>query len=132
MTQMTTSTVDERQTRRMNADREELAERIARAVPRDGLADPQPGLNLARFARPTELHHGFLDGPVAVPIDHEIGRITALVANCGQEQLSLIHCWSMAFVNRSLRRLSASATPRPSRSLAMASPNSAATSAHRE
>jgi AraC-like DNA-binding protein len=45
----------------MDADREELAERIARAVPRDGLADPQPGLNLARFARPTGLHHGFLD-----------------------------------------------------------------------
>jgi AraC-like DNA-binding protein len=45
----------------MDADREELAERIARAVPRNGLADPQPGVNLARFARPTELHHGFLD-----------------------------------------------------------------------
>ena len=47
--------------RRTEADREELAERIARAVPRDGTADPQPGVNLARFARPTELHHGFLE-----------------------------------------------------------------------
>ncbi len=45
----------------MEADREELVERIARAVPGDGLADPQPGVNLARFARPTELHHGFLE-----------------------------------------------------------------------
>jgi AraC-like DNA-binding protein len=61
MTQMTINTPSERQARRLDSDREELAERIARAVPRDGLADPQPGLNLARFARPTELHHGFLD-----------------------------------------------------------------------
>jgi hypothetical protein len=58
---MTINTPDERQARRIDADRGELAERIARAVPGDGLADPQPGLNLARFARPTELHHGFLD-----------------------------------------------------------------------
>lgn len=61
MTQKTINTPDERQARRMNADHVELAERIARAVPRDGVADPQPGVNLARFARPTELHHGFLD-----------------------------------------------------------------------
>jgi AraC-like DNA-binding protein len=52
---------DNRQARRMEADREELAERIARAVVRDGTADPQPGLNLARFARPTQLYHGFLE-----------------------------------------------------------------------
>jgi AraC-like DNA-binding protein len=59
--EMAINTPDERQARRTDADREELAERIARGVPRDGLADPQPGVNLARFARPTELHHGFLD-----------------------------------------------------------------------
>src|SRR5688500_4380173 len=52
---------DNRQARRMESDREELAERIAWAMPRDGTADPQPGVNLARFARPTELHHGFLE-----------------------------------------------------------------------
>jgi AraC-like DNA-binding protein len=46
---------------RMEADRAELAERIARALPRDGTVYPQPGLNLARFARPTELHHGFYE-----------------------------------------------------------------------
>lgn len=45
----------------MRADREELAERIARAQPRDGSTDLQPGVNVARFGRPTDLHHGFLD-----------------------------------------------------------------------
>ncbi len=49
-------------TRRARADREELAERIARALPRDGANEPQPGLQLHRqstvgvrayaFARP--------------------------------------------------------------------------------
>jgi AraC-like DNA-binding protein len=61
MTKKMNNPLDERQTRRMAADREELAERLARAVSSDGLADPQPGVNLARFARPTKLHHGFLD-----------------------------------------------------------------------
>ncbi len=51
----------ERVSQRMQAEREELAEMIARRLPRDGTADPQPGLNIARFSRPTELHHGFLD-----------------------------------------------------------------------
>jgi len=57
----TMNATNQRESRRMRADREELAERIARALPRDGAADAQPGLNLARFARPTELHHGFLE-----------------------------------------------------------------------
>src|SRR3954468_19667765 len=52
---------DKRQARRMEADREELAARLARTMPRDGTADRQPGVSLARFARPTELHHGFLE-----------------------------------------------------------------------
>src|SRR4051812_25392968 len=52
---------DDRQARRIEADREELAERLARVMPRDGTADSQPGVNLARFARPTELHHGFYE-----------------------------------------------------------------------
>src|SRR5688500_9833055 len=60
-TATTTTTTNGRQAPRMEADREELAERIARAVPRDGTAEPQPGVNLARFARPTELHHGFYE-----------------------------------------------------------------------
>jgi len=50
-----------RQARRMQADREELAERLARAMPRDGTTYPQPGVNVARFDRPTELHHGFYE-----------------------------------------------------------------------
>src|SRR3954468_9558011 len=52
---------DKRQARRMEADREELAARLARTMPRDGTADRQPGVNLGRFSRPTELHHGFLE-----------------------------------------------------------------------
>src|SRR5687768_14643475 len=52
---------NKRQTQRMETDREELAERLARAMPRDGLVDPQPGVNLARFSHPTQLHHGFLE-----------------------------------------------------------------------
>lgn len=55
------NTANEHESQRMQADRKELAERIARALPRDGTADPQPGLNLARFAGPTDLHHGFLE-----------------------------------------------------------------------
>jgi AraC-like DNA-binding protein len=60
MRKMMNATID-RQMRRMDADREELAERMARALPRDGLAEPQPGVHFARFGRPTELVHGFLD-----------------------------------------------------------------------
>lgn len=55
------NTTNERDSQKMRADREELAERITRALPQDGTADLQPGLNIARFARPTDLHHGFLD-----------------------------------------------------------------------
>src|SRR5688500_4777770 len=51
----------EQDARRLAADREELAKRLARWVRHDGDVSPQPGLNLVRFARPTELHHGFLD-----------------------------------------------------------------------
>lgn len=45
----------------MDADRVELARMIARVLPHDGTADPQPGVNIARFSRPTDLHHGFLE-----------------------------------------------------------------------
>jgi AraC-like DNA-binding protein len=40
------------QARRMHADQEELADRIARMLPHDGTAEPQPGLTLARLAAP--------------------------------------------------------------------------------
>src|SRR5688572_18587126 len=57
---MANTSID-RQARRIEADREELAERIDRAMPREGNVVQQPGVNLVRFDRPTELHHGFLD-----------------------------------------------------------------------
>jgi AraC-like DNA-binding protein len=55
------NTQDERQARQVQAYREELAERMARAVRRDGTVQPQQGLNLSRFAGVTELHHGFYE-----------------------------------------------------------------------
>jgi AraC-like DNA-binding protein len=61
MAKRMSDTQDDRTARRMDVGREELAERIARAVPRDGTAEPQPGVNLGRFARPTGLHHGYYD-----------------------------------------------------------------------
>jgi AraC-like DNA-binding protein len=60
MPQMT-PTQDNREARRVRADREELAERLARVLPRDGVAEPQPGLFVSRFGRPHDLVHGFLD-----------------------------------------------------------------------
>lgn len=58
---MNTTTTNQRRARRMEADREELAERLARALPRDGVAEPQAGLYVSRFSRPHDLVHGFLD-----------------------------------------------------------------------
>ena len=48
----------ERQARRMRADREELAHRIALAVPRDGAVEPRPGLHFRRHSRPSERIYG--------------------------------------------------------------------------
>ncbi len=55
------NTPKQRQTRRIDADREELAERIARALPRNGVAEPQPGVYLSRFTTTADLVHGFLE-----------------------------------------------------------------------
>jgi hypothetical protein len=44
----------ERQARRMRADQEELAQRIARALLRDGTVEPQLGLHFRRYSRPTD------------------------------------------------------------------------------
>jgi AraC-like DNA-binding protein len=57
----TTAPSTKRHVQRIEADRAELAERLARALPRDGVAEPQPGLYISRFARPHDLVHGFLD-----------------------------------------------------------------------
>jgi hypothetical protein len=55
------NTMDERQSQRMNADREELVKRIARALPRNGVAEAQPGVYLSRFTTTADLVHGFLE-----------------------------------------------------------------------
>jgi AraC-like DNA-binding protein len=49
------------QARRMQADRKELADRIARALPHDGKVEPQPGLVFTRFSSPTETVHAVLE-----------------------------------------------------------------------
>ena len=56
-----TNAIGERQTRRMRADREELADRIARALPHDGTVEPQPGLHFRRHSKPTEPVHAFCE-----------------------------------------------------------------------
>lgn len=50
----TMSHANERQRRRMQSDQEELAERIARALPHDGAVEPQPGVHYRRHSTPTE------------------------------------------------------------------------------
>jgi AraC-like DNA-binding protein len=52
---------DERQAGRMQADREELADRIAATLPHDGKVEPQPGLVFTRFSSPTEPVHAVLE-----------------------------------------------------------------------
>ena len=47
-----------RETQRAQASRDELAERIARAVLGDGIAEPLEGVRLHRVSAPTELGHG--------------------------------------------------------------------------
>ena len=43
----------------MQADQRELADRIARALPRDGAVEPQPGLHFRRHSRAAERVYGF-------------------------------------------------------------------------
>jgi AraC-like DNA-binding protein len=42
----------------MQADQQELADRIGRALPCDGVVEPQPGLHFRRCSRPTARVHG--------------------------------------------------------------------------
>jgi len=51
---------------RVQADREELAERIAQAHPGEGVFEPQPGIKLGRTPEPTELVHGFYEPSLCV------------------------------------------------------------------
>src|SRR4051812_15183377 len=55
------TTQDEKQSRRMQADREELADRHARALPRDSKVEVQPGLVLTRLSSPTGPEHAVLE-----------------------------------------------------------------------
>jgi AraC-like DNA-binding protein len=48
----------EREARRLEAGREELVERVARAVPKDGAAELPGGLRLFRASAPSEPEHG--------------------------------------------------------------------------
>ena len=50
---------NERKTGRMQADREELADRIARALPHDGAVEPQAGLHYRRCSSPAKRLYGF-------------------------------------------------------------------------
>src|SRR5215216_4940567 len=51
---------------RAQANRDELVERIMRAVREDGTAEPLPGLRLRRASSPTELGHGVSDPALCV------------------------------------------------------------------
>jgi AraC-like DNA-binding protein len=51
------SKVAKREAQRTQSNREELAERIAQALPDDGTLDVSPGFRLARSSRPTEQIH---------------------------------------------------------------------------
>jgi AraC-like DNA-binding protein len=48
----------EREAHRVQASRDELVERIARAIHEDGIVEPLEGLQLRRASSPTELGHG--------------------------------------------------------------------------
>src|SRR5918993_873579 len=54
-------TISQRDVRKMEADREELAERIARVLPRNGVSEPQPGVHLSRFAHTNDPTHTVLE-----------------------------------------------------------------------
>ncbi len=51
----------EREAQRIQANREELVERIARAMPEDGLIQPLEGLHLGRLSTPSDLIHSVLE-----------------------------------------------------------------------
>src|SRR5437762_1484452 len=56
----------EREAQRTQADREELVERIARAVPEDGTVQPLEGLYLSRISMPLQPLHGVLEPSLCV------------------------------------------------------------------
>lgn len=56
----------ERETQRVNAYREELVERIARAISDDGTVEPLPGLYLSRSSMPLEPLHSVVEPSLCV------------------------------------------------------------------
>jgi hypothetical protein len=46
-----------RKAQRMQSNRDELVERMARAVPDDGISEVFPGLFIGRSSQPTEMLH---------------------------------------------------------------------------
>src|SRR6478672_5594768 len=56
----------EREAHRVQADREELVGRIARAVPEDGTVQPLKGLYLSRVSLPLQPLHGVLEPSLCV------------------------------------------------------------------
>lgn len=56
----------ERETQRMKANREELVERITRAVPEDGVIQPLQGLHLGRLSTPSERIYSVLEPSLCV------------------------------------------------------------------
>lgn len=56
----------EREVQRMQANREELVERILRAVPEDGVVQPLQGLHLGRLSTPSQRIHSVLEPSVCV------------------------------------------------------------------
>ena len=51
---------------RMQVNRKELVERIARTIRKDGVTQPLPGLHLARLSTPSQRVHGVLDPSLCV------------------------------------------------------------------
>lgn len=51
----------EREAQRLQASRNELVERITRAIPEDGVTQPLPGLHLGRLSVPSERIHSVLE-----------------------------------------------------------------------
>lgn len=56
-----TSTSSERETKRAQFDREEMADYIARALPRDGSVEPQPGVIFNRASSRSDPIHGAME-----------------------------------------------------------------------
>ncbi len=56
----------EREAQRVQANREELIERIARAIPEDGVAEPLEGLHVGRVSLPREPVHSVLEPSLCV------------------------------------------------------------------